>query len=523
MRNSFYTVVSLTLLLSACSEPFEPTPIESIDASAKSWIGKSHIATPINAAVPKHPFMAPQGVNSMHSDGYSSDAHPTGGPLGVNTKMNSRVGSVLPGGQCATLTFDSNGDLLGLCASIAGFSIHRLRARTLELLAEYDLPTRPSSYEAIVYRDRSRIMHDSSGAYFYLDQDNRIVMADADKVVHRIASRESKDGNWEFYTDSSWDLSDHVPNDCLRPSNWFPNGECDLITAVMPDFSGLLWWATRGGRVGTINQETGEITAMQLNGEEIQNGFSVAEDGVYIVSDHAMYGFSADENGEPVQRWREPYDRGTSHKVGSINQGSGTTPTLLGSDYVTVTDNADGRINLLVYKRLGDSTSMPDRLICKTPVFADGHSATDNSMVAIGRSIVLENNAGFSNAMDQTDWSNAGGGLVRVDIREDESGCDVVWESAERSPSVVPKLSLKNGVVYFYTYERVPMLNPQSDAHEINAWYVIGLDYQTGETLFKLHTGNGQNYDNNWSPITIAPDDTLYVGTTKGIVAIWDE
>ena len=116
-----------------------------------------------------------------------------------------------------------------------------------------------------------------------------------------------------------------------------------------------------------------------------------------------------------------------------------------------------------------------------------------------------------------------GGGLVRVDIREDESGCDMVWESAERSPSVVPKLSLKNGVVYFYTYERVPMLNPQSDAHEINAWYVIGLDYQTGETLFKLHTGNGQNYDNNWSPITIAPDDTLYVGTTKGIVAIWDE
>ena len=124
--------------------------------------------------------------------------------------------------------------------------------------------------------------------------------------TNRLASRESKDGNWEFYTDASWDLSDHVPNDCLRPSNWFPDGECDLITAVMPDFSGLLWWATRGGRVGTINQETGEITAIQLNGEEIQNGFSVAEDGVYIVSDHAMYGFSADENGEPVQRWREP-------------------------------------------------------------------------------------------------------------------------------------------------------------------------------------------------------------------------
>lgn len=507
-------ISGIGLMLSACAEPFEPTPIESEPSNAAHLINGVIAPQAIHQSIPSHPFMAAQGLNSMHSDGFSSDAHPGHGPLGFDLQMNTRVGSTVPGGQCATLTFDSNGDLLALCAGITGFRIHRLQARTLELLAEYELPSRPSSFEALVKRDVSKIMEDSSGAYFYLDQENRIVMADADKIIHRIASRINSEGGWEFYTDASWSLAGHVPDDCLRPSNWFPKGECDLITAVMPDFKGLLWWATRAGRVGTLDQESGVVWSMQIDGEEIQNGFSVAQDGVYIVTDHAMYGFSAGANGVPAIRWREQYDRGTSRRVGTINQGSGTTPTLMGERYVTITDNADERMNLLVYKRLGKH-NQDERLICSVPIFDEGHSVTDNSMIAIGRSIIVENNAGFINAMDQTDWSNAGGGIVRVDVREDESGCDIIWTSAERSPSSVPKLSLANGVAYFYTYKNRPS--------GVNDWYLMGLDYRTGATLFKLYTGSGGNYDNNWSPITLAPDGTAYVGTTKGIIAIWDE
>lgn len=509
LRSTILVCLSISLL--ACSEPHEPRPIESEPSDAANWVAPGYKPQPVNVRIPAHPYMAPQGRNAMHSDGYSSDAHPGNAPLGINTQINTRRGSTEPGGQCATVTFDNNGDLLALCASITGFKIHRLRARSLELLAEYDLPTRPSSWQALVHRDRSKIMEDSSGAYFYLDHKNRIVMADADKIVHRIASRE-EDGQWSFYSDASWDISEHVPDDCLRPTNWFPKGECDLITAVMPDFNGLLWWATRAGRIGTINQETGAIDSIQIEGEEIQNGFSVAEDGVYIVSDHAMYGFTADQRGKPVVRWREQYDRGSSRRVGTINQGSGTTPTLMGERYVTITDNADGRMNLLVYRRSGVGSG--NRLICKQPLFEDGHSVTDNSMIAIGNSIVVENNAGFSNAMDQTDWSNAGGGLVRVDVRPDESGCETVWLSDQRAPSSVPKLSLANGVAYFYTYQQ---------NGEIIDWFLTGLDFASGQTVVKIYTGSGPSYDNNWSPITLAPDGTAYVGTSKGIVAIWDQ
>jgi len=500
-------------ILGGCAEPYEPTAIEGSTGAAPAMIGEPVVAQPVEFSVPAHPYMSRQGVNAMHSDAYSSDVHPGGGPLGNNVQMNSRVGSTAPGGQCATLTFDKNDRLVALCAGMTGFRIHLLEPRTLELLAEYKLPMRPSSYEALIERDKSKIMEDSSGAYFYLDNEDRVVMAASDQTIRRFGHRQNSSGNWEFYTTDSWDLSAEVPHDCVTPTNWSPEGECDPITAVMPDHDGYIWWVTRRGRLGTLDPATGTIRKTRVTGEEIQNGFSVAADGVYIVSDHAMYRYYADENGEPVAGWRETYDRGTSRKVGTINQGSGTTPTLLGERYVTITDNADGRINLIVYKRQQDIQG--DRQVCSLPLFDEGHSVTDNSMVGYNRSIMIENNAGYTSASQQQDWSNAGGGIMRIDVREDESGCDVVWHSNEHSTSVVPKMSAANGLVYFYTF------NPQPDGS--NAWYLTALDYRSGRTQYKILTGYGPNFDNNWAPLTLAPDGTAYVGTSKGLVAIWDK
>ena len=500
-------------LLGGCAEPYEPTPIEGEAGSAPAMIGTAAVAQPVEFSVPAHPYLSRQGVNAMHSDGYSSDVHPGGGPLGRDIVMNSRVGSTAPGGQCATLTFDRDDRLVALCAGMTGFRIHLLAPRSLELLAEYKLPMRPSSYEALLTRDKSKIMEDSSGAYFYLDDEDRVVMAASDQTIRRIGHRQDEAGDWEFYTADIWDLSAEVPHDCITPTNWSPEGECDPITAVMPDHEGYIWWVTRHGRLGTLNPRTGAIKGSRVADEEIQNGFSVAADGVYIVSDHAMYRYHANESGEPVVGWRETYDRGSSRKVGTINQGSGTTPTLLGEGYVTITDNADGRINLIVYKRRQDVAG--ERRVCTVPLFDEGHSVTDNSMIGFNRSILIENNAGYTSAYAQQDWSNAGGGIMRIDVREDGSGCDVVWHSAEHSTSVVPKMSAANGLAYFYTFD------PQPNGS--NAWYLTALDFRTGKTQFKILTGYGRSFDNNWAPLTLAPDGTAYVGTSKGLVAIWDK
>ncbi|WP_226865180.1 hypothetical protein [Microbulbifer taiwanensis] len=503
------------LLLSACGPGSSPRPIASEPLTAPPFIGAAATAIPFAGSAPEHPYMAAAGVGGMHGDGFSSGVHQVAGPLGVNPQVVSRIGSRYPGGMCATVTFDRGGRLVALCASLLGFELQLLQPRSLELLASYQLPGRPSTFEALVKRDSSIIMTDTSGgAYFYLDAQDRAVLVDSRQRLQRIGHRQLESGQWEFYLADSWALGgDHVPEDCMNWNNWFPQGECDPVTAVMPDYSGNIWWVTRKGRVGTLNPDSGQIAMTRLDGEEIQNGFSVADDGVYIVSDHALYRMRAMADGAPDIVWREAYDRGSAKKVGSINQGSGTTPTLIGDDYVTITDNADERINLLVYRRTGNSKG--ERLICRLPLFDAGASATDNSMIGRGRSIFIENNHGYSNAMKQSDWSAISGGFSRIDIRADESGCNLVWTSPEKSPSVVPKMSAGNGLIYFYTFA--------TQENGENAWYLGALDAETGRTAFKIRTGAGRDYDNNWAPISLGPDGTAYVGTLKGLLAIYDQ
>jgi hypothetical protein len=181
---------------------------------------------------------------------------------------------------------------------------------------------------------------------------------------------------------------------------------------------------------------------------------------------------------------------------------------LPGDEYVTVT----GRINLVVYHR--QQAHQGPRQVCTVPLFDDNHSVTDNPMIAFNRSILIENNAGYTSAYEQKEWTTTAGGIMRIDVREDGSGCDVIWHSLERSPSVVPKFSAGNGLAYFYTFE------PRADGQI--AWYLTALDYATGATQLKVLTGIGTAFDNNWAPLTLAPDGTAYVGTSKGLVGIWD-
>ena len=507
-------LAAVLVYVSALPEPVSPTAFKSSSAhlvALEAMQGESAKPKPLPFSIPAHPFMARQGFNAMHADGYSSDVH-LKGPLGVNPQVNTRRGNRLPGSQCATLTFDSEHRLLMLCAGLSGFRIHLLEPRTLKLLAEYKLPMRPSTFDALFNVDLSYMMEDSSGAYFYLDNKNRIVMAASDQTVRRIKHQQDKNGNWFFTTEDLWDLSKQVPHDCAALFNPKPEGECDPITAVMPDYQGFIWWVTRKGRLGTLNPETGQVQGIRLQNEEIQNGFSVAKDGVYIVSDHKLYRFYTNESGTPVIGWSEKYDRGTHRKVGTINQGSGTTPTLLGDEFVTITDNADGRMNVLVFHRQQDFQG--DRLICSVPLFEEGHSVTDNSMIGINRSIILENNAGYQNAFYQNEWNKAGGGISRIDIKEDNSGCEIVWHSDVKSPSVVPKLAAETGLAYFYSFE--------TQGSGENAWYLTALDFESGKTRFKILTGLGRNFDNNWSPLTLGPDGTAYIGTFGGVIAVWD-
>jgi hypothetical protein len=515
MKNMSILAALTAISLGGCSmEEQYPRPLESEPVTAPNYIGQAATPKPMPGIAPVFPYLAPHGSGSMHSDGYNSDVH-ANGPLGANAQVITRDHSkTLPGGMCATTTFNRDGKLISLCANMAGFSLNMFEPKTLEQLAYFQLPRRPSSFEALVKRNPAIVMEDTSGgAYYFLDHKDRVVLADSNQHIRRLAHRNTIDGSYEFYEDGAWDLSDYVPTDCLSLTNWFPgDGGCDPIVAVMPGPDGLIWWVTRYGTVGTLDPNSGRVALTQLEGEEIQNGFSVDLDAMYIVSDHRMYAMRANAEGVPQVLWQESYDRGSGRKIGTINQGSGTTPTLIGDDYLTITDNADGRINLLVYKRKPDYQG--ERLVCTVPLFKEDASVTDNSMIGWGRSIILENNFGYKSAVQQKDWSTVVGGITRIDIREDESGCDVIWQSTEKAPSNVPKMSSDNGLAYFYTFEL--------QDNGIPAWYFMALDAHTGKTVYKVLTGAGKNFDNNWAPISLGSDGTAYIGTLSGMISISD-
>jgi hypothetical protein len=168
---------------------------------------------------------------------------------------------------------------------------------------------------------------------------------------------------------------------------------------------------------------------------------------------------------------------------------------------------------VLVYRR-GRSVA-GERLVCTQPLFAPGASATDNSFIGYGRSLVVENNAGYDIFPTMMFGRTAVGGVARVDLDEDGEGCRVVWESREISQTTVPKLSLGNGLVYLYT--KLPDAPLWTDAY-----YLTAVDFRTGATIYRVRTGVGLGYDNHWAPVTIGPDGTAYVGTIRGLLAVRD-
>jgi hypothetical protein len=107
----------------------------------------------------------------------------------------------------------------------------------------------------------------------------------------------------------------------------------DRITSVLPDWSGRLWFVGRYTGVVGVVDEQGGVWSTTLD-EEIENSFAIDRDGVYIVSDVAMYRMWAGVREIPAVVWSEPYQNSGVQKTGQFNAGSGTTPTLMAGGYV---------------------------------------------------------------------------------------------------------------------------------------------------------------------------------------------
>lgn len=451
-------------------------------ASLPRFLGAPATARPVHSPdPPRHPFMAPNGRGNLHVDAYMTDVHQGPGPLGRGIGRRSTFLE----GVCASVTFDRAGRIVTICVGFEGPKLVLLDPRTLELLAAHPLPPRVPG--------TGNLFNDfAGGGYFYLDDRDRAVVPTTTRHLWVMGETDGPG----FAIERDHDLSGAV-------------GQGDKIISALPDWSGRIWFASTQGVVGTVDP-SGAVQARAL-GDPIANSFAVDETGgVYVVTARALYRLDADAGGMPVVTWREAYENSGVAKPGQVGAGSGTTPTLMGSRYVAITDNADP-MNVVVYRRAARVRG--SRLRCVQPVFERGASATDNSLIATGRSIVVENNHGYTGPAATLNGASTAPGIERVDLVKG-GGCRRVWRSAERAPTVVPKLSAANGLVYAYT--------KQPSAEGTDAWYLTALSFRTGRTVYKALGGEGLGHNNNYAPVTLGPDGTAYVGVLGGLVALRD-
>jgi hypothetical protein len=457
------------------------------------------IATP---PIFQNPFMAPNNFSEIHLNSYQTDTFSVRGPGSFRSQVVRQALIAPPIRIAGSIAFNSSGQIVTVRTGPEVRSLGSEGAQTLLLmdparlrvLDRVNLPPRPSTGGTVSF---------AGGGYFYLDNLDRVVLVTTTQEIRIYSVRNNR-----FKLDQTFNLGPAINN----PS--------DILNSVLPDSAGNLWFITKLGTVGYADPSSGQVRVTSFKNvagantnEANTKSFSTdGQGGVFVVSDYALYRFQVGAGGAPTASWRTTYDRGTRTKSGQNQQGSGTTPTSFddfqGNQFVAIADNADPFLHVNVYNR---STGV---LVAQQAVFntLPRRNSTENSLIAVNHSILVENNYGNSSIKDTLGRRTTEPGVDRVDFDPTTGQSRVVWDSTSVSvPSVVSQLSTADGLMYTY-------------AKDARGWFWAALDYQTGEVVARSRVPlsnvlGGALANNFYSGLTIGPDGSAYVGVFGGIVA----
>jgi hypothetical protein len=483
--------LAAALALGAAGSAAGSTPIADPNPSslpsASGAQATAHQLTPTVA--PQNLFMATNPNSNIHNDTWMTDAYARSGPLGHDLQASS---GAMPAALCGSVAFDSHGRIVSVCPSIVAPATARvIDPNTLDVLASYTMPGGPNPSGPTAFQNFT------GGGYYFLDNHDRIWSAT--KTSHLLVLAQRNNGG-KLVKVADYNLTKVLRSD-------------ERVTSALPDFKGRIWFVSKkNGKIGVLNTKTRKMKVLRL-GEEIENSFAVDRDGVYIVSDKRMYRFGL-RHGRPHVDWKVTYRNSGIVKPSQVDAGSGTTPTIMAGGYVAITDNADP-MNVVVYRRAKKLPAGVSRTVCEVPVFGQGASATENSLITAGRALFVENNYGYQDPFGAQSGTLTQPGFARVDVNADGKGCTLAWANTDvRAPTVVPKLSTKTGLLY--TYERVDAPSGEQP------WYWSAIDATTGATVWKRYAGSGVSFNNNYAGIAIAADGSAYLGVIGGIVHLKD-
>jgi hypothetical protein len=499
--------------------------------------------------------MAPNGRNNIHDDPYMTDTYRISGPMSDGAEVSSLFFR-----ECASVMFDSQGRIVTVCVGLERPVLALIDPHSLAVLAALPLPVRNLASGNNPFNDFS------GGGYFYLDNQDRAVLSTNDRHVLEV-SITSAPG---FLITRDFDLSQVVAsNDGLISvlPDW--SGRFWFVTrrgtvGTIDRSSGDVKPMKLPGEGISNSFAVDETGGVFIVSDKALYRFDAGPDGEPSVTWRIVYPNSGVH--KPSQS-----DAGSGTTPTLMGRGNGWVAITDNADPMNVQvyrraaqlqsakkvkkkkkkkKRAKKQGNTKKKKKKRGKRRQAEaeqRLICSEPVFRRGASATDNSLIGTDNSLIVENNYGYSGIAATMNGGVTEPGLTRVDVIKEQAKkkkkkrkkhkgkgkkagkrkkgkkrkkrkggaasyrCKTVWTSSERAPSVVPKLSLANGLVYTYTKP------PRADG--LDAWFMTALDFRTGATIFSRLAGSGFGYNNNYAPVTIGPDGTAYVGVLGGLVA----
>jgi hypothetical protein len=458
----------------------------------------------------------------MHANGGNTNSSDFPGPLGKSPVVTSaEVGSLAP------FMWDSANRLTTGCVVVVSGAPHYCVAavdpNTLAVQARWFPPDSGQTLQL---------------AYMAMTADDQILAISRQGHIYVVQRSDDATGA-TFTTSRDIDLLGHG---AISPG--------DTLLAALFDAAGNIWFTT-GGILGIHDKPApdttmgyidpaGGVHSTQIRGQIVENGIAMDANTMYMVTGPApstdntvgyMDAFTAGPHGTVKTIWQQAYDAGSGMKPGGFARGSGSTPTLLGHNYVAITDNADNQIHLNVYRLNGNPTDA-NRQVCSVPLFTPGASANDIGTIGFrdggGFGVVAVDDYGappinmvnpFSNDPTYNNMNQMAPGVERVNVSPTGT-CSVAWDNLNVRIKSVPFLSTATGLVYAYTQD--PNFAGQPGQPGQYIWYFTALDAQTGNVAWQIRTGAGGSYNDSYEPGSLGPDGTFYQTLPLGVVSLKD-